>query len=63
MPAEVAKVLVPAVEKAAKDPSIAARLLNLGMVQEYATPEAMSQIAGLLKHPRIVAIGEVGLDY
>ena len=28
-----------------------------------ATPEAMSQIAGLLKHPRIVAIGEVGLDY
>ncbi len=46
MPAEVAKVLVPAVEKAAKDPSIAARLLNLGMVQEYATPEAMMKELG-----------------
>lgn len=28
-----------------------------------ATPEDMCQIAGLLKHPKIVAIGEVGLDY
>ena len=28
-----------------------------------ATPEDMCQIAGLLRHPRVVAIGEVGLDY
>lgn len=41
VPAEVIEALVPAVEKAAKDPSIAAKFLNLGMVQGYAPPEAM----------------------
>jgi tripartite-type tricarboxylate transporter receptor subunit TctC len=41
VPAEVAEALVPAVEKAARDPGIAAKLLNLGMVQEYAPPETM----------------------
>ena len=41
VPAEVTQALVPAVEKIAKDPVIAARLVNLGMVQDYAGPEAM----------------------
>ena len=41
VPAEVSQALVPAVEKAAKDPAIAARLVNLGMLQDYAPPETM----------------------
>ena len=28
-----------------------------------ATPEDMCQLAGLAKHPKVVAIGEVGLDF
>lgn len=38
VPAEVANVLVPAIEKAVKDPGVAARLLPRGLVQEYASP-------------------------
>ncbi len=30
---------------------------------ERATPEDMCQLAGLAKHPKVVAIGEVGLDF
>lgn len=41
VPAEVANVLVPAIEKAVKDPGIAARLLPRGLVQEYASPELL----------------------
>ena len=41
VPAEVATVLVSAIEKVVKDPAIAARLLPRGMVQEYAAPELL----------------------
>ena len=39
VPAEVTKVLLPAIEKVVKDPAIAARLAPLGVFQEYAPPE------------------------
>jgi tripartite-type tricarboxylate transporter receptor subunit TctC len=38
---EVTAALVPAVEKAVKDPSIIAKLAPLGMVQDYAPPEKL----------------------
>ena len=41
VPAEVASVLVAAVEKVAKDRAIAAKLLSLGMVQDYAPPDKL----------------------
>jgi tripartite-type tricarboxylate transporter receptor subunit TctC len=41
VPAEVATVLVPAIEKVVKDPGIAARLLPRGLLQEYASPELL----------------------
>jgi tripartite-type tricarboxylate transporter receptor subunit TctC len=41
VPADVTKVLLPAVEKVAKDPTIAAKLAALGMVQDYAPPEKL----------------------
>ena len=41
VPAEVVGVLVPAIERVVKDPGIAARLLTRGLVQEYASPEAL----------------------
>lgn len=63
VPAEVTAVLVPAVEKVAKDPAIATKLAALGMLQDYAPPaklleeirdehrtvEAIARKAGLLK--------------
>lgn len=39
VPAEVTKVLVPAIEKVVKDPAIAARLAPFGIVQDYTPPE------------------------
>jgi len=41
VPAEVTKVLVPAIEKAARDPAVAAKLGGLGMVQDYVPPEKL----------------------
>jgi len=41
VPAEVTKALVPAVEKAVKDPAVAAKLGGLGMVQDYVPPEKL----------------------
>ena len=62
-PAEVSKALIPAIEKAAKNPASAAKLNALGMVQDYApaeklvdeireeykTVEDISKKAGLIK--------------
>lgn len=41
VPAEVTGVLVPAIEKAVKNPAIAARLHGLGMVEDYQPPEKL----------------------
>jgi tripartite-type tricarboxylate transporter receptor subunit TctC len=41
VPSEVTKVLVPAIEKAVKEPSVATKLLSLGIVQEYQPPEKL----------------------
>src|ERR671918_99523 len=41
VPAEVTKALVPAVEKAVKDPAVAAKLAALGMIQDYVPPEKL----------------------
>jgi tripartite-type tricarboxylate transporter receptor subunit TctC len=41
VPAEVTRVLVPAIEIVAKDPAVAAKLATLGVVQDYQSPEAL----------------------
>ena len=41
VPAEVTKVLVAAIEKAVKEPSVATKLAGLGIVQEYQPPEKL----------------------
>ena len=41
VPAEVTKVLVPAIEKAVKEPSVATKLANLGIVQDYQPPDKL----------------------
>ena len=41
VPAEVAKTLVVALEKVIKDPTVAARLANLGMVADYEAPDKL----------------------
>lgn len=52
VPIEVVNVLVPAIEKVAKDPAIASRLLVRGLVQEYATPEAL--LAEMREEQRLI---------
>jgi tripartite-type tricarboxylate transporter receptor subunit TctC len=41
VPAEVSKTLIDALEKVMKDPTVAARLGNLGMVADYEPPEKL----------------------
>jgi tripartite-type tricarboxylate transporter receptor subunit TctC len=63
VPAEVTRALVPAIEKVVKDPAIAAKLVGMGILQDYAPPdkllteireehkmvEAIAKKAGLVK--------------
>jgi tripartite-type tricarboxylate transporter receptor subunit TctC len=41
VPQEVTAALVPAIEKAVKEPSLSAKLAALGMVQDYGSPEKL----------------------
>lgn len=41
VPPEVVQLLVPAIEKAVREPAIASRLLGLGIVQVYAAPDRL----------------------
>lgn len=41
VPPEVVRLLVPAIEKAVREPAIASRLLGLGIVQDYAAPDRL----------------------
>lgn len=41
VPSDVSKTLVAALEKVVKDPAVAARLANLGMVADYSPPEKL----------------------
>jgi tripartite-type tricarboxylate transporter receptor subunit TctC len=43
LPPEVKTTLVPAIERVAKDPSVAAKLGNLGMVQDYESPDKLTE--------------------
>ncbi len=42
VPREVTDTLVPAIERTVKNPAIAARLLPLGMIQDYRPPAAVT---------------------
>ncbi len=41
VPPDVSKVLVPAIEKVAKDPAVASKLATLGVVQDYQPPDKL----------------------
>jgi tripartite-type tricarboxylate transporter receptor subunit TctC len=43
LPPEVRTALVSAIEKVAKDPSVAGKLGNLGMVQDYEAPDKLTE--------------------
>jgi tripartite-type tricarboxylate transporter receptor subunit TctC len=42
VPPEVASTLVPAIEQAVRSPAVSARLLPLGIVQDYASPDKLA---------------------
>ena len=52
VPAEVTRTLVPAIEKVAKDPALAAKLVSLGILQDYVPPEKL--VADLREEHRAV---------
>jgi tripartite-type tricarboxylate transporter receptor subunit TctC len=52
VPAEVARTLVPAIEKVANDPAIVAKLAAIGILQEWAPPDRL--IAEIREEHRIV---------
>jgi tripartite-type tricarboxylate transporter receptor subunit TctC len=52
VPPEVTRTLVPAIEKVAKDPTIAAKLANLGILQDWAPPEKV--VADIREEHRVV---------
>jgi len=52
VPAEVTKVLVPAVEKAVKDPAVGPKLAALGVVPDYSPPEKL--VAEIREEHKIV---------
>jgi len=41
VPVEVTKTLVPAIEKAVKEPAVASKLAGLGIHQDYQPPEKL----------------------
>jgi len=43
LPPEAKTVLISAIEKVAKDPSVAAKLANLGMVQDFEPPDKLTE--------------------
>jgi tripartite-type tricarboxylate transporter receptor subunit TctC len=43
IPAEVKEKMVPAIEKVVKDPTIVSRMARMGLVQEFAPPDKLSQ--------------------
>ena len=53
VPAEVTRVLVPALERVVRDPAIAAKLAGFGIVQDYAPPEKL--VAEIREEHRMVA--------
>ena len=52
LPSEVTKALVPAIEKAVKDPAVAAKLAPFGIVQQYTPPEKV--VAEIREEHRIL---------